>query len=151
MVDRGAAGMAIGAVKDRCRIRFYRSRAMQVYLPCLSLPMTKAVAWRRVKHAAWEPAALSHTPRFQCVQRNIPAPCPEMIGAQRAAACILHTTLVQEPPACDFSTDAGNSALIVNNEISAASKRRRIRNQERKFLSYPIGPSREERHVTEEA
>jgi hypothetical protein len=32
----------------------------------------------------------------------------------------LHTTLVLELSSPDFSTEAGNSALIVNNEISAA-------------------------------
>jgi hypothetical protein len=33
------------------------------------------------------------------------------------------TTLVLYPPSPDFSTDAGNSALIVDNEISAPPRK----------------------------
>jgi hypothetical protein len=40
---------------------------------------------------------------------------------RQSAAAGLSTTLVLRVAAPDFSTDAGNSALIVNNEVSATS------------------------------
>jgi hypothetical protein len=56
-----AAGMAVAAAKDRCRIRFYRFRVARVYLPHRVSPMTKNAIYGRFGHAVWEPAALSHT------------------------------------------------------------------------------------------
>jgi hypothetical protein len=73
------------AVKDRGRIRFYRFRITQVYLPRPASPMTKAAACPRAKHTAGEPAALSHTllarSSIQSVQRNMLRHAPEIVGA----------------------------------------------------------------------
>jgi hypothetical protein len=119
--------MAVGAVRDRSRIRFYRFRAAQVYLRCLFIRTTKAMPSPQVTQMEKEPAALSHTPRAAGVCNATSFTSPKIIGLASPAACKLHTTLVQELRARDFSTDADNSALIVNNEISAASDRRRIK------------------------
>lgn len=62
-----------------------------------------------------------------------------MQGFASPAACKLHTTLVLWQQAPDFSTDAGNSALIAANEISATPESPRAEQQKRDFSSYPIG------------
>jgi hypothetical protein len=51
--------------------------------------------------------------------RELPVKDLHTKGAASPFACHLHTTLVLERRTPDFSTGAGNSALIVNNEISA--------------------------------
>ena len=120
-----AVAVANGPQKHRCRIRFYRFHVGQVYLPGPIMPRRKR--WRAGKLRTWQRNLRRYLtpPRFQCVQRNISRHAFEIIGKQRpdeSVARNLHTTLVLELRACDFSTDAGNSALIVNNEISVTPR-----------------------------
>jgi hypothetical protein len=61
---------------------------------------------------------------YQCVQRNINVPRAVVVvrngGAKTLAVADLHATLVLEPEAPDFSTEAGNSALIVTTKSPQA-------------------------------
>jgi hypothetical protein len=81
----------------------------------------KSPMHERVKSVAMEPAALLRTERtgmcaaqYFCAIRNGAA----AVVVRGFLAAKLGTTLVLEPSPADFSTAAGNSALIVDNEIS---------------------------------
>src|SRR4051812_2376494 len=101
------------------------------------MPMTRVPACRQVEHPAGNLRRYLTPSRARCVQRNIARHASKRSvskGLCESAARDLHTTLVLERRARDFSTDAYNSALIVNNEISADSEWSRIKKQKRNFF-----------------
>jgi hypothetical protein len=95
----------------------YRFRTERVYLPRGAIRVKKSSANKRVRLAKLEPAALLRT---LALISDITV-CSAIFVAERnegrkwtsRAASDLHTTLVLEREPPDFSTDAGNSALIV--------------------------------------
>jgi hypothetical protein len=95
----------------------YRFRTERVYLPRGAVQIKKSSTNERVKLAKLEPAALLRTLALLsdidvCSAIFLAEPMMVRKWASRAASD-LHTTLVLERKPPDFSTDAGNSALIV--------------------------------------
>jgi hypothetical protein len=100
-----------------CCNRHYRFRTERVYLRRGAVQIKKSSTNERVKLAKLEPAAplrtLALISDIMCAaQYSLPNAMQGRKWASRAASD-LHTTLVLEREPPDFSTDAGNSALIV--------------------------------------
>jgi hypothetical protein len=102
----------------------YRSRTERVYLPRRAVQIKKSSTKEQVKVAKMEPAALLRTLAL-ISDVNV---CSAIFSAESddgsqwrtRAAADLHTTLVLEREAPDFSTDAGNSALIIKRNLRCA-------------------------------
>jgi hypothetical protein len=113
MVDLSVRGRCASLIESR----HYRFRIPQVYRCAAPAVAAKALRCERVKFEAGEPAAHSHTVRLIAFRRYRSSPRAAQYALlpdeMTFVASDLNTTLVLEAATADFSTDAGNSALII--------------------------------------